>query len=67
MDPNSSYKHWCGMIFFTPGTYKLDVVCSLQISTQNGESKSNNLPYDSSNEQHAWKFVPSVEIIVSEP
>ncbi|XP_046452687.1 protein brunelleschi-like isoform X2 [Daphnia pulex] len=66
MEPNSNYKHCCGIIFFTPGTYKLDVVCSLKISTQNRESKS-NLPYDSTNEQHVWKFVPSIEIIVSEP
>ena len=67
MDPNSSYKHCCGITFFTPGTYKLEVICSLQIATQSRESKSSNLPYDSSNKQHVWKSVPSVEIIVSEP
>lgn len=66
MDPNSSYKHNCGIIFFTPGNYKLDVVCSLQISTQHRESKF-NMSYDPTHEQHIWKFVPSVEIIVSEP
>jgi len=70
VEGNSSLSHHCGFIFFTPGAYKLDIVCSLlplpdtSRTVQSDGYFHNDATVPSF--RHVWKFVPAAEVMVLE-
>ena len=62
VDANKSFRHDSKITFFSPGIYKLDIVCFLLSSISNRP----NPDEFGHRGGHKWKFVPSIDITVRE-
>jgi hypothetical protein len=70
VEAGDHYRHCNSIAFFTPGAYKLDIVCSL-LPSGSDAPLTTTIPaaYDPATGthcRHVWKFVPPVEVMVKE-
>lgn len=64
VNANGHYEHHCSIAFFTPGSYKLDVVCKLLPARK--PSVTTNTSHATCSRPHVWKLIPPVEVTVLE-
>ena len=65
LEVNAGYTHSCGLIFFTPGVYKIEVSCTPSCDL---DSEVNTAVYENttSSQNHPWKFAPPLEITIND-
>lgn len=68
MNENEDTVHECSVLFLTPGRFKADIQCrsSQELLKPNDFIYGGEPNSVTDNNSHVWRFIPSVELTVTE-